>query len=137
MREIKRIVLHHSGTSARATVEGIRNHHVNAMGWRDIGYHYVIQADGLLRLGRPEWMIGAHVKGYNLSSIGICLIGNYEDNELPVIYTDSSGWDVTLSTLLEDLLYRYPKAAVVGHNDLAPTLCPGKHLTDWLENWRY
>ena len=134
MREIKRIIIHHSATSAKATVEGIRNYHVNVRGWRDIGYHYVIQANGILRLGRPDWMIGAHVKGYNRSSIGICLIGNYEDNELPKC---SFVWELTLSTLLEDLLHRHPGAEVVGHIELAPTLCPGKHLTDWLENWRY
>jgi hypothetical protein len=57
-------------------------------GWRGIGYHYVIlngypkfhcyskKADGLIEIGRPIERIGAHCRGHNRDSVGICLIGN-------------------------------------------------------------
>lgn len=40
-----------------------------------IGYHYVIGRDGTVFTGRHVDEVGAHVKGYNQRSIGICLVG--------------------------------------------------------------
>lgn len=40
-----------------------------------IGYHYVIDRAGLVLTGRHVDEIGAHAKGYNQKSIGICLVG--------------------------------------------------------------
>lgn len=40
-----------------------------------IGYHYVIARSGLVLTGRHVDEIGAHAKGYNQYSLGICLVG--------------------------------------------------------------
>lgn len=40
-----------------------------------IGYHYVIDRAGYVETGRHLDEIGAHAKGYNQKSIGICLVG--------------------------------------------------------------
>ena len=40
-----------------------------------IGYHFVIDTDGTVETGRKEGETGAHVKGHNLNSLGICLVG--------------------------------------------------------------
>ena len=40
-----------------------------------IGYHFVIDTDGTVETGRKEGETGAHVKGHNLNSFGICLVG--------------------------------------------------------------
>ena len=45
-------------------------------GWDGIGYHKVILRSGIIENGRPEFWIGAHVKGLNKSSLGVCLIGS-------------------------------------------------------------
>ena len=55
--------------------ETIRDWHVNGNGWSDIGYHYVIKRNGLVEAGRPVSISGAHAKGHNADSIGICLVG--------------------------------------------------------------
>lgn len=45
-------------------------------GWREIGYHYVIRRSGIVEKGSREWNeYGAHVKGQNKDSLGICYIG--------------------------------------------------------------
>lgn len=87
MRQIKEIILHCSD-SRRGDTEEIRKWHTR-QGWSDIGYHYVIcngwpkwgrkgfspTHDGLVQPGRPIEKIGAHVRGRNRHSIGICLVG--------------------------------------------------------------
>ena len=48
---------------------------VNGRGWSDIGYHYVIRRNGLVEKGRSLDIMGAHVRGHNSDSIGLCWIG--------------------------------------------------------------
>ena len=76
MREIKTIVIHHSGNAD--TPEKIRNLHINIKGWEDIGYHFMIDREGKLLRGRNLETVGAHVYGYNEDSIGVCLLGNLD-----------------------------------------------------------
>lgn len=47
-------------------------------GWRKVGYHYFIRKDGTVETGRFLTEIGAHTKGANENSIGICLAGQKE-----------------------------------------------------------
>ncbi len=76
MRKITDIVLHCSATKEgqRVTVGDIDRWHREA-GYKKIGYHYVVYADGSIHTGRPIWAVGAHVRGHNATSIGICYIG--------------------------------------------------------------
>jgi N-acetylmuramoyl-L-alanine amidase len=41
-----------------------------------VGYHYVIEGDGSVRRGRAPNTMGAHAKGANSDSIGICIVGD-------------------------------------------------------------
>jgi len=74
MRPIRRHIIHCSA-SATGGVAEIRRWHL-ARGWKDIGYHFVIRPDGEIEVGRMLPDIGAHCEGYNLDSVGTCLIGN-------------------------------------------------------------
>ena len=49
-------------------------------GWDGIGYHKVINSDGEIEDGRPEYWVGAHVRGLNDCSLGVCLIGKSKFN---------------------------------------------------------
>lgn len=42
------------------------------------GYHYIIRQNGVIEVGRPEGISGAHCRGYNSNSIGIALEGRYK-----------------------------------------------------------
>lgn len=132
MREIKRIILHHTATPKTTTVESIRRHHTAVRGWSDVGYHYLIDGVGTIRLGRPEWRQGAHVRGHNGDSIGVVVIGNFHRDPYELGIQEAG-----LDSLLQDLLYRYPHAKVLGHCELANTFCPGGSLWTWLESWRW
>ena len=84
MRRINKIIIH-----CAATVEGadfdwtdIDKWH-KKRGWSGIGYHYVITLDGKIQSGRPLKKIGAHAKGFNRNSIGVCYIGGLDGERKP------------------------------------------------------
>ena len=72
----KYITLHVSATKEGVDIgrDEIDRWHKNK-GWSMIGYHYVIQLDGTIEIGRPESKMGSHVRGYNKNNIGVCIIG--------------------------------------------------------------
>ena len=81
MRKIDKIIIHCSATPKHKdfSAETIRDWHVKGNGWDDIGYHYVVRLDGSLEYGRPVQVPGAHCRGENKSSIGICYIGGMDE----------------------------------------------------------
>lgn len=128
MREINKIVLHHTATrSDNVSADDIRQMHLDR-GWSDIGYHYVIEFPQpgrvTIQQGRAEETVGAHVRGHNQDSIGIAVIGNFETKTFPDLA------NVALVRLLTSLCLCYDLSAddIYGHNELAATLCPGKHF---------
>ena len=76
MRDINKIILHCSATQEgqEFDVNDIKQWHLQR-GFTDVGYHYVILLDGTIQDGRDIRTIGAHCKGQNYGSIGICYIG--------------------------------------------------------------
>ena len=104
-----------------------------AKGWRDIGYHYVInngtyRPDGLVEVGRAETESGAHCSadGMNFKSIGICLVGNFDIDKSTVAQMEA------LEKLCKDIMaqYKIPVSKVLGHGEVkgAATNCPGRHF---------
>lgn len=76
MRVINEIILHCSGTDvAGYDFTRMRYDHINNRGWNDIGYHFGIDWDGDIHILRPINKPGAHCKGRNRYSIGICVLG--------------------------------------------------------------
>ncbi len=120
MKEIAGIVVHHSASNLRATIDDIRRWH-KARGFDDVGYHYVISATGAVSIGRRIPTTGAHIKGMNSTSIGICVVGDNtkRENEWTSMQHDA------LRALVRCLLTVWPGIGVMGHRDLADTLCPG------------
>ena len=80
MRKINKLIVHCSATPEHKEfdVEDITEWHVTGNGWSDCGYHYVITLGGEIQEARPERKIGAHCKGHNRNSIGICYIGGMD-----------------------------------------------------------
>jgi len=89
-------------------------------GWKDIGYHYLIDRDGTIAAGRHVSITGAHVQGHNTGTIGISLFGGHGSAE-----TDSfaehftAAQDKALRSLISDLHKRYGNVPVTGHNQYA------------------
>lgn len=80
-RNISLIVLHCSATRVNQnfTIEQLEACH-KARGFQTVGYHYYITKDGTLYPGRPESQMGAHAKGFNAHSIGICYEGGLDEH---------------------------------------------------------
>ena len=118
-RDIRYLVLHCSATklSNDFTVSKLRATHVNGNGWSDIGYHYYVTKDGKVHTCRPEDKVGAHVKGFNQKSIGICYEGGLLEDGTPAD-TRTAEQIRSLHFLLKDLIRKYPEAEIVGHRDL-------------------
>ena len=70
------IILLHSGVQSRHTAQDIHQWHKNK-GWAGIGYHYFISKEGVIFGCRQRNTIGAHTKGYNQNSIGVCFEGDF------------------------------------------------------------
>jgi N-acetyl-anhydromuramyl-L-alanine amidase AmpD len=118
------IVVHHTGTTS-ATVEGIHRHHQDVQGWNGFGYHAYIRKDGRVFSGRPFGTVGAHCRGYNHNSIGICFEGNFEKEQMTQAQVDKG------IELLKYLNKMYPEARITRHKDLNnDTLCPGRNFVD-------
>ena len=132
MRKINKIIIHHSASLMKTTTfEDVKRWHLER-GFSDIGYHWVIDRNGELWKGRPESKIGAHCKGHNRDSIGICVIGNFEIEEPTIAQR------YTLKYIIYYLDSRYKVPSDFKHSELAKTKCPGRSLLHWVEllkNW--
>lgn len=107
--------------------------HREKRGWDEIGYHFVIgngtkSKDGEVEV-TPRWekqRMGAHTLGHNRGTIGICLVGNFDET----VPTEKQ--QAELVRLLAELLIEYdiPLDAVRGHRDFAnaETSCPGRNF---------
>jgi len=125
MRKINKIFIHCSATPEGRDIkmETIKSWHVKGRGWRNIGYHFVIELDGLLRPGRPMEQMGAGVKGHNANSIHVCYVGGIDKNK-KAKDTRTEEQRETLNTIIGRLVEQYPDASVHGHNEFANKACP-------------
>ena len=133
MRIITLIIIHCSAvrpdqTSSAAQID---SWHRKDNHWKlGIGYHYVIRRDGTIEPGRPEWLTGAHCVNHNAHSIGVCYEGGYDARGQPAD-TRTAEQKASMRRLLEELHERYPRALILGHNDLNPEKdCPGYKNVD-------
>ena len=124
MRSIDKIIVHCSATreGQHVTVQQIRQWHLQR-NFADIGYHYVIYLDGTVHKGRPLEKAGAHCKGYNAHSIGICYVGGLDRQGKPKD-TRTAAQKAALLTLIRELRQRFPRATVHGHREFANKACP-------------
>jgi len=124
MRAIKEIIIHCSATveGKDFSVEDIDRWH-KQRGWSGVGYHYVIRLDGTIEAGRPLDKIGAHCKGRNQGSIGICYIGGVDSNNDPKD-TRTQAQKISLQRLVSGLDVTFGGLKVYGHNSFANKACP-------------
>lgn len=132
MRKINLIVVHCSATpeGRDVTAADINKMHI-ARGFKKIGYHYVVRLDGTVEMGRKENEIGAHAKGYNANSIGVCYVGGLASDGKTPKDTRTPAQKSALKKLLHTLKQRYPDARIVGHRDLSPDTNHNGKVDKW------
>ena len=125
MRDIKKIIIHCSATKEGQdiSVENIRYWHVEENGWSDIGYHFIVDINGFLHEGRDIDIQGAHTKGENKDSVGICYIGGLSE-DMAWKDTRNKRQKDTLEIIIKYIKNLYPGAKVYGHNDFSEKDCP-------------
>ncbi|MFB7736501.1 N-acetylmuramoyl-L-alanine amidase [Streptomyces sp. NPDC056112] len=88
--KIKAVVVHHTAESnnytcadAPAVVRGIYTYHVKQLGWKDLGYNFLVDKCGTVYEGRKGGVdrpvMGAHAYGFNSETTGISVLGTYTD----------------------------------------------------------
>ncbi|WP_420010955.1 N-acetylmuramoyl-L-alanine amidase [Tateyamaria sp.] len=143
-RRIDEVIIHCSATrrtwyadeSLNAQVAEIRRWHVVENKWNDIGYHWIIGRCGKVLAGRAESVVGAHCKGRNARSMGICLIGGHGSSERDAFQDNfTAEQERALVDLIESSRSRHGASIKVrGHNEFANKACPGFNVKRWLNN---
>jgi len=125
MRTIDKIIIHCSATPEGRDIstETIRSWHVKGNGWSDIGYHFVIELDGAVKNGRALHKMGAHTRGENAHSIGVCYVGGIDKNK-NAKDTRTDAQKDSLNKLISALMLDHSEASVHGHNEFSAKACP-------------
>lgn len=120
MRDIKYIVVHCTAGKEAHTVEQ-EMAAFKARGWKNPGYHYLIDRNGKIHNLLDESGVANGVKGYNQNGIHISWMGGVDANLKPVD-NRTVVQKIMLKTLVKRMMKKYPKAKVCGHRDLSPDL---------------
>jgi N-acetylmuramoyl-L-alanine amidase len=152
--DVRFAIVHHTAgrngytrAEAAAIVKGIQLFHVQGNGWNDIGYNFLVDRFGTIYEGRfggvDRNVVGAHAQGFNTGSVGIALLGTYEDTSPSAAAQDAIArliaWRLELAhvdptaflTFISGGSERYPSGipvllnGVSGHRDTGFTACPG------------
>ena len=157
------IVHHTAGTNdytraeAPAIVRGIELYHVLGNGWNDIGYNFLVDRFGTVYEGRgggiDRNVVGAHAQGFNVGTVGVALIGNFQaatptpsqqnalvgllawrldvahvDPRSSVLYTSAGNYKFHAGRAVT-------LRAISGHRDTGPTECPGARAYALIPEW--
>lgn len=135
-----RITVHHSGQEADAQRPGReilplieKSHRIQR--WACIGYHFVIDGDGVIWEARPISMQGAHAgdDDRNKGNVGVCLLGDF--TKRPPTPAQQASLQVVLGKIRER--FKIPRSEVRGHLEVKPsTECPGRRLLEIVSAYR-
>ena len=132
MRNIKYLVVHCTAGPQDQTTASIKKYWKNSLGWKNVGYHFLISKDGSYERVASDDTVTNGVAGYNSVSMhisykgGVDKKGNGLDNRTPE-------QKKTLVTLLKTLRAKYPKAIIQGHRDFSPD----KNKNGKIEPWEF
>ncbi|WP_225822248.1 peptidoglycan recognition protein [Streptomyces naphthomycinicus] len=156
-RKVKAAFVHHTASGNKYTcaqtpsvVRSIYRYHVKSMGWRDIGYNFLVDKCGTVYEGRAggaaRAVLGAHTLGLNADSMGVAVIGTYGSGKPPGAAVTAlarlTAWKLGLfgadprgkTYLTSGGGNLYPKGknvrlnVISGHRDGYATECPGRRL---------
>ena len=128
MKKVRKLIVHCSDTPDECNLDASYIHDMHlSFGWNGIGYHKVILRNGKIEEGRPEYWVGAHVKGLNNISLGICLIGrnNFTEKQFN-----------SLEKVLKKWKKKYSEAEILGHSEstLTNKTCPNFDVQKWCKS---
>ena len=84
-----------------------------------MGYHFYIRKNGDIKSTRPLERIGAHARGFNSESIGICYEGGLDKNG-KAKDTRTDAQKKAMRELVQDICHRHDIIDILGHRDTSP-----------------
>lgn len=149
---IHTLVVHHTAslnsTDTRTgweRMQALYAYHANNRGWGDVGYNYIIDADGQIYEGRAggDYVVGGHAYCNNVGTMGIALMGNFNSEKPTTLQTKSLQWlliqvsekyNINLKNNVQ--YHGKSQTAIIGHRDVTQTACPGDTLYSGLSQIR-
>lgn len=131
MRLVNRIVLHCTSGWPNQSTASIKSYWRNNLGWKQVGYHILIHADGRIEHLAPLSAVTNGVAGYNSDSVHICYVGGLVSvNNGKYTYGDTrtkaqkEAFFEAIKWVLEELkkVQDVGHITIVGHRDLSPDL---------------
>jgi N-acetylmuramoyl-L-alanine amidase len=116
IREIKYIVIHCTATQPNTKKEAILSYWKNTLKWKTVGYHRLIDANGVIHELAKFEQITNGVKGYNSESIHFSYIGGIDESGRPKD-TRTLKQKESLLYLVKQAKKQFPNAIVQGHKD--------------------
>lgn len=148
--EVKKIFIHHTASTENlddpeTAIRAIYYYHAVTRGWGDIGYNFIVAPDGTVYEGRAggDGVVAGHAQGYNTGSVGIALLGNYQEEDVAgpmmkglqaLIYEKAKLHNIDPDGTSE---FRGEVSDnIMGHRDVSATACPGEFAYDYLSDIR-
>jgi hypothetical protein len=132
MRSIDYVVLHTAGAYdykhrevVHQSIRTVAEYHVSHNGWLKLGYHHYVEQDGTGERGREDYEVGAHVGGFNLGSLGLCVSGHGDFEP----WNQAQTIEVLRKCAAWCRMYRIPVAHVIGHREAPEFGAPPVHKT--------
>jgi N-acetylmuramoyl-L-alanine amidase len=111
MREIRNLVCHCTATAKNTPVDAIKRYWRENLGWKSVGYHRIIKANGEIVVLAPDESVTNGVAGHNSNSLHVCYIGGKDMDDRTEAQKKS------MELVLKEWLAKYPKARITGHRD--------------------
>lgn len=132
MRRIDYIVVHctagHATESIEQLIRGFRS-----MGWKNNGYHIVVDGNGIRHDITPLEKIANGVAGHNSNSVHVSYMGGVNFNTRKSEDTRTPEQKAMLVEILLELRLKFPKAKIVGHRDFSPD----KNQNGIIDKWEW
>lgn len=138
-KRVTRAILHcaavptgwQEGKSVHQMATEIEGWH-KSRGFKGIGYHYVVDQNGFIAVGRPLNTMGAHTLGENHDTLGILMV---ERNQIRALGKFEDFFTEKQRIAVGEILRYHAIKEWHGHNEYAPKLCPGFRAQDLPRNF--
>ena len=130
--KVQKLVAHHSASKQSATKKADIAKWHKERGFSQIGYHKIIEGNGTIVNGRFENIQGAHAKGVNQGSLGVCVVGDFEKEtpsqaQISSLVSVLTGWCKAHGLNSKNIYGHFNVPGVS-----TATSCPGKNLKSQL-----
>lgn len=130
MRKIKYLVVHCAACPQATKVQSIVDYWKNALKWKTLGYHVLVEPDGIPHELLPIDFVSNGVKGFNANSIHISYIGGVDVNGKP-IDNRTPAQKKTILYYLGLWKKMFPDAKIQGHRDFSPDINKNGYVDPW------